>query len=267
MTRYSENKYFYKYRSLRGAENRKRIQQTIVDRVVWFAKPSSFNDPFEFLPAISQEAPEVAGPKIRKTAYDVFRNQYSNRDIEIFVDNRLSMPVSQHINLFKEICDEKMSVYSLGERADSCQQWAYYAESHTGICIKFKIDVSEPWPSWPDNEYWGAREVVYHRSRPGLDFSEFHSLDGDYAARFLEDLVVAKAVNWSHEQEVRIVLQKPAQLVKFPPCAIEGIIFGVGTSQDDKDFILNLVDESDIQPDFYEISVSDVDYELLVNPL
>jgi len=105
----------------------------------------------------------------------------------------------------KEIRDEIActKILCLSEIAENPAMWAYYAEQHQGVVLKFRsvAELDSPWVA--------ARPVRYHDDMPRL-------LDADFLAdlaagrvaleawTILDRLVYTKSSAWAHEREWRI---------------------------------------------------------------
>jgi hypothetical protein len=94
-------------------------------------------------------------------------------------------------------------ILCLAELSDDAAMWAYYAEQHQGLVLKFGCapGVDSPWTQ--------ARRVEYVSAMPRFGDDEFFT---DFLAgrvsldprSMLDRLVYTKASVWTHEREWRI---------------------------------------------------------------
>jgi len=130
-------------------------------------------------------------------------------------------PVALHPNLVKLLDSQFMDfkVYSMTKRWDLPNLWALYANSHRGYCLEFR-NVG------PLFEY--AREVTYLLAdEMTIAVSDPSLLNGDF--------LFCKTLNWSNEEEVRLVAaRKQANRVRINPEWLTRIILGKAMSSGDE---------------------------------
>jgi hypothetical protein len=100
----------------------------------------------------------------------------------------------------------KVRVCCFSGRPDSYQMWSYYAGGHKGLC--FELEMSQY-----------ARQIV--RIEYVDDIAKLSSKTPIERLSF-------KHLNWSHEEEYRLIIPNDSQR-KFLPVQIESVLIGAGT--------------------------------------
>ena len=230
----------YKYFSFSAdsATHRRNIHSVLVNSCLWFSKPSSFNDPFDFrcdarfpddpskvrkylLSSARREANRVAANKAeaRKEADRLFR---------IAFNRHLREPDSANTS-FKGIRD-RYGVCCFTTQPKSILMWAHYAESHTGLCFQFDS---------------AAHFELLALARPIKYAPEFPRLEWPTdKGRVVEDVIFRKYEIWSYEDERRIVDRDCIDGPKaFSPGALKGIICGYRMSAKSRSELQDLLEE------------------------
>jgi hypothetical protein len=161
--------------------------------------------------------------------------------------------------------DENFSVFCLSKTAVSTQQWAYYGDSHAGICLEFELLEDCPWHR-SGTKKWGAVKVQYSKERVCIDQGSFLNSDCEHVRESFYNMFYHKSENWKHEEEFRILLNQTKGLVEYPPSALTRVIFGTRTNPNDERFVRDLVRKSKANPYFSRIVLSNRDYRLAVVP-
>jgi hypothetical protein len=154
--------FLYKYRSLAGKPERKRVHEIIGKRAwpwgrrkseIYYPKPEQINDPFDCrMPPIKSSSPRFARSRIAATRartdservdnWHKFEESRVRSDAEL---EELNRPLSaDEEREFKEIFSSEVKaklkttgVLSLSAIDDNVLMWSHYADSHKGICLKF----------------------------------------------------------------------------------------------------------------------------------
>jgi hypothetical protein len=103
-------------------------------------------------------------------------------------------------------------------------------------------------------------EVEYNVEFPDVNFYEANTFN------LMRTILGTKAIDWRHEEEWRIVLFNITGKVSFPPEMLDGIIFGMRTSEDDKGLIHEWIDSRTISIETYQVSNKPRSFELEINP-
>jgi hypothetical protein len=196
------------------------LREMIVENKIWYSKPSSFNDPFEFqnIKCIGFKNHRLRTEQIHKQNTSYGESLLSRCGIICFCNNSTDI-----------------------------RMWAYYAEGHRGICICFKCEESP----FFDNKLFN---VKYDD-----DTVEFEIDLNDMGNELFLRQVSTKARCWRYEGEYRIV-NPPSSLHKsdgyglkaFPANLIEGVIFGLKTSPEHKKEIIKIIEQINGQINLYQ---------------
>jgi hypothetical protein len=221
--------HFYRYRSL-SAGAAEYVERTICHNELYFAKPSSFNDPFDCRPSFLFEAsdeelmfyynrlfkkykPQLNRDQRRREAKSMLSDWERNpRNPEAF-----KWVQQQHT----ERITEQIGVLCLSGVKDDILMWSHYADSHRGICLEFDGYFKF---------FANTQEVKYPPTRPRIN--PFRQDQNE----MMEIALLAKAKHWKYEQEWRLIQYiKGSGVYRFPPEALTGVIIGAQISPDDKE--------------------------------
>lgn len=235
----------YKYRTFSDLS-----LQALVQDMVFFADPSTFNDPLDARPAFENDLPSdelervlrelvrkrVAGEMtaaartIRyrgpRTSEHISKHALKAADLvveEILYyagDPNYEMDDPIHFLLGSYLGDEVRGRYnrgivSLAERATCPLMWSHYGDQHKGICLGYS---APPDVDMEPVAYGGARSIKLSLVRD--------MVDGDQtAARAVDQAVLLKkAKAWSYEREWRLIGDRGLQ---HSPLELEEVIFGM----------------------------------------
>jgi hypothetical protein len=103
--------------------------------------------------------------------------------------------------------------------------WSHYADNHTGLVIELETNEA-PFSAIPNH----ILTVKYSEKKPDYIYShEFGAF-----TKNMFPVIAAKAIDWAHEKEVRILLpQNPLQdgvRVPISPACIKGVCLGCRSS-------------------------------------
>lgn len=223
----------YKYRAFDS-----RLVDILVEDKVFFAEPSTFNDPLDTRPEVEPDLdnPELeevlerlttarissemtaAAKRIRyrgpKTLAHI--EDHTRREVKLLLRDIAYQatdptyeelaPFPQQRLLAMHIARElqrqhERGVLSLGARYDSVLMWSHYGDQHRGVCIGYsmhRLSKVVPQPV----RYGGNRLIPASRIRA--------MLNGDQDARALvdRDALLRKAADWRYEKEWRVLSTK-----------------------------------------------------------
>lgn len=133
--------------------------------------------------------------------------------------------------------NNKISCFS--EIKDSLLMWAYYANNYKGVCIEFDFsNVSDLKKH--------IHKVQYSQNRPNLHESF--------------DTYFWKSIQWSHEQEWRIVAYTDDEYLSTP--CIKSIILGARIEEEDEKKLIDLARENNIK--VYRSYPSNKEYRIII---
>jgi hypothetical protein len=190
------------------------LHQALAHANLWFAAPTSFNDPFDCqINDQTNWTEENIRDFINRTARET--GQYI--DSENIVRKSREMP-GRFNKFFSEQFKEtlsKIGVTCFLQRPDNLLLWAHYSASHTGVCLKF--DITE------DLDFFGwTFSVKYSNEYPKFDYLTERD---DLAIK----AVLTKSSHWEYEGEIRTI-QKKYGLHPFKKECLKEIIFGCKTN-------------------------------------
>lgn len=139
----------------------------------------------------------------------------------------------------------QIKILSLTVRPDINLMWAHYANAHRGIAIRLRNIPAIGSP------YGMAKPMIYS-SEPPEFFKEaylinaFCGIETMNTREITESIVFRKSLDWQYEQEWRIStghgrnVDQPYQDAPFGSNELDGVIFGLNTSEADKTEIRRL---------------------------
>lgn len=134
---------------------------------------------------------------------------------------------------------ESIGIYSLSAKPNDPVMWAHYSNSHNGLIFIFDSTFVPLFSK--------ARKVNYITERPVI------SIDN------ICDILYTKYVNWSYEEEFRI-LKKESGLHTFNKDALTGLIFGAKMSDETISKAVDLCHKSGFNLKFYKSKISSTSY-------
>ena len=268
---------------------------------VRFAQHQSLNDPFELKPYFDalasesflsnffndawqqygQEALKLVDAQIPNELKDDHYKQTLNQvEIEnpalaLLLDtHKQKMPEVREI-IFKNF-NENIGSLCLSESADNILMWAHYANNYKGFVIEF--DNEHEYFNLKDRtiDHFGSiRKVNYSDERPNV--ATFTDLTPD-------NIFFIKSIDWAYEKEWRILRHlhteesnnvgrdvdgQPIYLFSIPCEAVTGVIFGSRISIQDKNKILEFLENdsrySHVKP--YQTHLDEKKFKLNIDAL
>ena len=236
---------FYKYRAFNP-----RTLSMLVNDQLYFADPSSFNDPLDTRPTLEVDVDETAlkdilsklferriraemsaaarklqakGPKTQDRIENL-SSQQANHLIETIEYNATNSEADSGYvkrDLRARIEDELIRRYdsgivSLSDRDDCPLLWSHYGNQHRGICIGYSVREKEPRKP-AKVEYRGSRLIQASEVASMLQGDEF-AIERVNAA-----VLLRKGEGWRYEREWRLLGNRGVQDSSLE---LEEIIFG-----------------------------------------
>lgn len=240
---------YYKYRPLyadrSGGIPHGFTKALIESRRLFYATPTSFNDPFDCNLRLHAND-STDDDWIRYI--DALIAQYPSRR------DQLTVVKTQRLwDTYPELGDfglddrrtiyEESSVLCLAKRADSIPMFAYYADDHHGVAIELEFsDIEIPCGilcgdlSDLGNLY--ERKIVVDDVEylPDLPELNYHRLYGRH--QLIKSLMFTKFVGWRHEEEFRVFRRGVASsTVEFPASMLKRVIFGARSGSAELDLV------------------------------
>lgn len=244
-------KYIYKYRSLAG-ESFDHVKSILTQHKLYFVNPLKLNDPFDCKPKYILSGSE-------KQKMDHFSNILKDREPELTRSGRRKKVKSALKNLkqtnienfFKKALTktlEQVGICSFSEVYDDILMWSHYADSHRGICLRFKASSYTPF----FNE---AQQVEYQVDYPCIDI-----LNDDDNKKLLK-ILFTKSKHWEYEYEWRITNYKEgAGEHIFPAELLDGVILGANISNADRKQVMSWRNKYEHDIKIYQAKLKDAEY-------
>ena len=240
----------------------------LLDGAVKFTPIPELNDPSELVPSLDREAVVETLNRLRKEGYsdtDMTHLRQQENLLQSLAPGfqAISMPATKlqasgHIrspsfdsiqtleHLLTETAKEmssKVGLFCLSKRYDSLPMWAHYAANAAGLTIEFR-DLERVFPGDSTGVLRQPTPIKYQRESYGVTFDpESH-----------RSLFFAKFLDWSYEQEVRVVLPlsecqrlnvagKTLYTYRIPKPSIARLILGWNMSPEDASTVETLVNQ------------------------
>ncbi len=190
---------------------------------IWCPSPHSLNDPFEF---------------------DFFlRTQHIGRhsiDQESLAEAKNDM--------------KKHGVISLTEICTNIQMWAYYSDSHRGVCLGFERNATNDLGKWD--------HCVPVQYSPGDELPAVMPLELT-KSRTLTKILTTKSNAWSHECEWRLITRRSDRAISYPGRLVR-VIFGINTTAEHRERIMTTLGDT---VEYFEISKGKQHFTLAIIPV
>jgi hypothetical protein len=216
----------FKYRDIS-----KNTLEVFLNKQIYLPVSSKFNDPFD-----AQLLPSSFIQELRALDAESSTNDFNLH--ESYVKERL----------------QNYGIYSLSRKPNDILMWSHYAQSHAGICIGFKEDITHhfrcyDWPIW-------LMEVLYETEHPFKKIledlhtkSRFNSVNVFanhcmLGQALLEAALTIKHESWKYESEVRVISEMNG-FQSFNTSAIDCVILGMNISKSDEFTIRSILSASE----------------------
>lgn len=248
--------HLYRYGKLWGEEEAHRDIELFQESKIFRASPRSINDPFdcqvrfsttptdnEFRKYVRRQKQQILGLRGWELAEQV------GAEIKIGYHRNATTLRNTLLPLHLDAVERTLGIYCLSRVPDSVLMWAYYAAGHTGYCLMYanRGRIGE------------AFEVSYSTDYPHYDY-----FDTPY--KQAKAGVLTKFMDWSHEQEYRLLSNKGSGLERMTPDLLEGVILGCKMAAEQEEVIRDLCSKRLNQVDIFRAQPSDDSYTLNVVP-
>lgn len=246
----------YRYRHLQG-NHREYTRRILTDSVLYFASPSSFNDPFDCKVHFEQ----IPQEELRKKYNEMLINKMPGlnrreRREKVRSDTKRVPPKKFSETMRRSLQNEvdNLGILSLSATDKNILLWSHYGAGHTGLCLRFSRKK-------PQAFIMRALQVKYSSEYPVVHLFS----PGDWER--IEALLLTKASNWRYEEEWRIIDEKkgPGEQ-RFPEDLLTGVILGARMPQKDRDEVLEWLKVRKSPVDVYEARVSSTSFSLEIVP-
>lgn len=168
---------------------------------LFFAKPSSFNDPYEGHIELDFSAPlekaRISHMRVLRernrlvgntmeTLFQTWDNAKKNVDVQV---GYVETGQFDHHRYYHDLMDER-GILSLSEDKNNLLMWAHYGREHKGICLGF---------NWEKTGLPPAQQVAYNSMYRKVDFWSY--TEDELAAI----ACTQKSMEWAYEREWRSI--------------------------------------------------------------
>ena len=200
--------------------------QSLVNDTLNLSSPTTFNDLFD-CPVIELMNNEDEVSKLIREAY------LSGVKVACFMKNeKLPYPNENSDDLIR---NDKKNKSDQEEYLNELM-WAHYADSHNGICIKYKFPSDVTTGDGTKNYVTYFKDVEYTSNLK--KYAKQNSIN-------TKDAFFAKGKSWKYENELRFLYYNPTNSdshISLPISnCIEAIYFGVKCSDKDKQTVKNIL--------------------------
>lgn len=248
--------FLYRFRHLQN-EHREWTKQLLVDSILYFADPPSFNDPFDCKIHYSNK---VSLGELRHYYTGILKEKFPHLNRKQH-RKKIASDI-RGINRDDFICQmatgmqdsaNRLGVLSLSATCENILLWSHYAASHTGICLKFHASSTSPF-------FGMAQKVKYKDKYPQIDVLT----DPDEQ---VEGFLLTKAKDWEYEEEWRIINHETGFGGKrFPDELLAEVIFGARMNIEDKEEVLSWLSTRTHPIQVSEAQLSTGTYSLKILP-
>lgn len=233
---------------------------------LWFANPSTLNDPFDCMPALVEDATDEDLERYLRIVAPRRLAGVSERDRA----TRLSH-VRERLRSAEFIRDtfrqqlQGLGVLSLTESCEEPLLWAHYADGHRGYCVE--LDLNDQWEVL-ERETLLPLRVRYASARPVVGTRTLlRALSGEAKLPLFEWLT-AKDIRWQYEREWRLVGETGALCRPVPSHCVRAVILGACCSPEAESTLRRWCAkrESPVKirralaaPDTFDLSIVDAD--------
>lgn len=266
-------KRLYKYRSFSD-----RTVGALVDDTIYYADPTTFNDPLDTKPVLDTDIPiealeaslaqmiearthaemSAAAKTIRyrgpKTLEHIARQSRKAAE-RLLADIRYNATNPQYETedperlLLGQYVQEELlrrygkGVFSLAERADCPLMWSHYGDQHRGLCFGYSV---------PPAAAGNVHKIRYGGSRlvQASDVAAMLAGDDDARRRVDEAVLLKKAQPWAYERKWRLIGPRGEQ---DSPLELEEVVFGMRCPAAVMYAVIQALDKRDRPVRFFEI--------------
>lgn len=220
----------YKFKSLSGGGCHQ-VQDIIENSRLYFSTPDQFNDPLDCSPTFKL-AGDLDDPvflaELKKDEDEMIAEQKLTPQAEAdlraqFGTHVTGMAEAIKRNVRKEI-RANLRIFCLSATYEHPLLWSHYGNSHTGVCLHFRVEHG--------SVFGLARGVDYSKPRPPVLIPmRYNASDSDVARA----MSLIKADFWCYESEYRILGHASAdwgytfddRYLSFEPELLTGITLGM----------------------------------------
>lgn len=219
----------------------------LIENKIWFGSAKDFNDPFDC-------------QLKSKTEYDkndiiLLINRLPTNEIEKanLISNIDNFAINEYENLVNNAMKHKANkagITCFTSREDDLLLWTHYANSHTGICLKFDVLKSL--------ETFALPIIVKYVNK----YPEYNYIK-DYKDELIDFMFQTKSLDWEYENEYRILKPEIGEY-DFNKDALVELIFGVNASNESIERYKDILSSNGYNTKIKYATVSDSEYKIVI---
>lgn len=228
----TKSRYIFKYCSVN-----KNLFSLLTNNCLWFADPSTFNDPFDCRSVFDAEP---SNDEISRFYYNISKQSGS---LLSYIDYLKTFKLPSKMQFVGDLEEhhfknsiKRQGICCFSESHNNKLMWAHYAENVTGVCLIF--DTSK---EMREGFYSFSGKKVKYRSGP---IKKFYDASGIFE---VTDILFTKSEVWQYEREIRELKSfekgETNRMISFDPNSLVGIILGAKMSLKDKQTIKDLISQ------------------------
>lgn len=218
---------------------------------LYLASASEMNDPFELQAAIDFDKQQVKNKFFAYCREQGMTKEQVAREVEK-VGNSHIEGLQRGV---KEGVIKESAIICLSSEPRSVRMWAYYADSHKGVCITY--DTTLP-------PFCYARPVLYENPSVPLDVMKALEEDSTLLA---DHVSYRKGSEWAFEKEYRIVTGAPpvgtSKALSIESEAIIEIRLGVNIEENFKEEVLVAASKLPVTPKIIQMKCNLENFKLV----
>jgi Protein of unknown function (DUF2971) len=239
----SGHPYCFRYRT----DNLNTLSE-IEDNYIYFPNNEKLNDPFD----ANHEMLEISKDKNElKNLYQLIETKSNNKETKSYFQKHFENKPNElynFINNNKQKFISKFGIACFTMSNINIMLWATYANNHQGICIQYNCDY--------DKDFFSNIKIMnYVKKYEKKDYLPISEPDG-YIELFYKKLDI-----WKNEYEIRLVKENHGKY-KYNPLAIRTITFGLRTSDEFKNKVIEIVEKNHRHIKLYNSSLLSYSYGL-----
>lgn len=245
--------FLYKYRKMKS----KNLDRTFTHNEIYFPSPLSFNDPFDCRPRIMLSRNRQARKNYLKSILKKQHPQYTKRHIDEIINKNPIMIKSSEVQgeayefIYKNQY-QNYGIYCLSEIPDNILMWSHYTQSHEGICLQFKANVSS-------SLFHKAFKIRYKKTYPCINIKNQNVIN-----RFLDTFFI-KSKDWKYEQERRVIKNSDSggpKVYTFQPEMLTGVILGAKIKPADENKIRKWAKKHETNIKIFKAQINNKEYKI-----
>lgn len=247
----------YKYRALTP-----HTEAIFTKNHLYFASPSSFNDPFDCLFRLVFDAKRKAKKK-KYFEYLVSNLGWSRSKARLEAARLFDSMSNQELDAWEKergreflAARNRIGVFCLSAVDDDVLMWSHYADCHRGICLEFRLAHTAH-----VDFFAGATRVRYQEDLPVVNPYEMDRLE------MMRACLLTKSSRWAYEQEWRNIDMNAYGNREFPRGLLSRVILGACMCANDRSRVLDWISHHNASISVCQAELRDDRYGLQIRPL